>query len=68
LDDANIRKFTQVLREFSNKTQFIVVTHNKLTMGKADYMYGVTQVEEGVSKIVSVKLKENMSEKEKTMT
>ena len=55
LDDANIRKFTQVLREFSNKTQFIVVTHNKLTMEKADFIYGVTQVEEGISKIVSVK-------------
>ncbi len=55
LDDTNIGKFTKVLKEFSNKTQFIVVTHNKLTMEKADYMYGVTQVEEGVSKIVSVK-------------
>jgi len=54
LDDTNIGKFAKVLKEFSNKTQFIVVTHNKLTMGKADYMYGVTQVEEGVSKIVSV--------------
>ena len=55
LDDTNIAKFAKVLKEFSNKTQFIVVTHNKLTMEKADYMYGVTQVEEGVSKIVSVK-------------
>ena len=55
LDDTNIAKFTKVLKEFSKKTQFIVVTHNKLTMEKADYMYGVTQVEEGVSKIVSVK-------------
>jgi len=55
LDDTNIGKFTRVLKEFSNKTQFIVVTHNKLTMEKADYIYGVTQVEEGVSKIVSVK-------------
>ena len=55
LDDTNIAKFAKVLKEFSNNTQFIVVTHNKLTMEKADYMYGVTQVEEGVSKIVSVK-------------
>ena len=55
LDDTNIAKFAKVLKEFSNKTQFIVVTHNKLTMEKADYMYGVTQAEEGVSKIVSVK-------------
>jgi chromosome segregation protein len=64
LDDTNIAKFTKVLKEFSNKTQFIVVTHNKLTMEKADYMYGVTQVEEGVSKIVSVKFS---SEKLKEM-
>ena len=62
LDDTNIRKFTQVLKEFSNKTQFIVVTHNKLTMGKADFIYGVTQVEEGISKIVSVKFKEGEME------
>ncbi len=55
LDDTNIAKYAKVLKEFSKKTQFIVVTHNKLTMEKADYMYGVTQVEEGVSKIVSVK-------------
>ncbi|MBC8311469.1 MAG: chromosome segregation protein SMC [Candidatus Marinimicrobia bacterium] len=55
LDDRNIGKFTKVLKQFSEKTQFIVVTHNKLTMEKADYLYGVTQKEEGVSQIVSVK-------------
>jgi chromosome segregation protein len=54
LDDINIRKFTNMLRKFSKETQFIVVTHNKLTMEASDYMYGVTQEEEGVSKIVSV--------------
>ncbi len=59
LDDSNINKFTNVLKKFENKTQFIVVTHNKLTMEKADYLYGVTQEEEGVSKIVSVKFKDN---------
>ena len=58
LDDTNICKFTKALKDFSDKTQFIVVTHNKLTMEKADFMYGITQQEEGVSKIVSVKLKE----------
>lgn len=57
LDDNNVDKFTAVLKNFSDKTQFIVVTHNKLTMEKADYMYGVTQEEEGVSKIVSVMFK-----------
>ena len=59
LDDRNIGKFTKVLKQFSEKTQFIVVTHNKLTMEKADYLYGVTQKEEGVSQIVSVKFAEN---------
>jgi len=62
LDDTNIEKFTKVVKEFSNKTQFIVVTHNKLTMEKADFMYGITQQEEGVSKIVSVKLKKEKME------
>ena len=59
LDDRNIKKYTKVLREFAQNTQFIVVTHNKLTMESADYLYGVTQEEEGVSKLVSVKLKNN---------
>ena len=43
------------LQNFSNKTQFIVITHNKLTMQESDYMYGITQEEDGVSKLVSVK-------------
>ncbi len=59
LDDRNIKKYTKVLREFAQNTQFIIVTHNKLTMESADYLYGVTQEEEGVSKLVSVKLKNN---------
>tara|TARA_S200000501_G_scaffold160645_1_gene151518 strand:+ start:42222 stop:45743 length:3522 start_codon:yes stop_codon:yes gene_type:complete len=55
LDDVNIRKFTKVLQKFCNETQFIIVTHNKLTMEIADYMYGVTQERKGLSKLVSVK-------------
>ena len=55
LDDINIRKFTKVLSKFCDETQFIIVTHNKLTMEKADYMYGVTQERKGISKLVSVK-------------
>jgi chromosome segregation protein len=54
LDDQNVARFTQALKHFTERTQFIVVTHNKLTMEAADYMYGVTMQEEGVSKIVSV--------------
>ena len=54
LDDINIHKFTKVLKQFSDETQFIVVTHNKLTMEIANHMYGVTQEKKGVSKLVSV--------------
>ena len=56
LDDANTRRFTNVIKTFSEKTQFIVVTHNKSTMSIADSLYGVTMAESGVSQIVSVKL------------
>ena len=55
LDDVNIHKFTRVLGKFCDETQFIIVTHNKLTMEIADYMYGVTQEKKGISKLVSVK-------------
>ncbi|MEE8334830.1 MAG: chromosome segregation protein SMC [Candidatus Neomarinimicrobiota bacterium] len=55
LDDGNIRKFKRVLSSFTGDTQFIVVTHNKITMEMADYMYGITMEKKGVSKLVSVK-------------
>ena len=55
LDDVNIHKFTKVLGKFCDETQFIIVTHNKLTMEIADFMYGVTQEKKGISKLVSVK-------------
>ncbi len=55
LDDANIDRFTRILKKFSDNTQFIVVTHNKRTMEAAKTLYGVTMEEEGVSKIVTVK-------------
>jgi len=54
LDDANIQRFVRMLREFSRNTQFLVVTHNKLTMETANHLYGVTMLERGVSTIVSV--------------
>jgi len=56
LDDANIGRFVALLQEFKDRTQFIVITHNKLTMEAADRLYGVTMEEEGVSKLVSVAL------------
>ncbi|MFD0867549.1 chromosome segregation protein SMC [Paenibacillus residui] len=59
LDEANVSRFAEYLREFSNETQFIVVTHRKGTMEEADVLYGVTMEEGGVSKLVSVKLEED---------
>ncbi|WP_025682291.1 chromosome segregation protein SMC [Paenibacillus maysiensis] len=56
LDESNVVRFAQYLREFSEQTQFIVVTHRKGTMEEADVLYGVTMEEGGVSKLVSVKL------------
>ena len=55
LDEANIDRFTRLLREMTEETQFIAITHNKRTMETADVMYGVTMEEPGCSKIVSVK-------------
>jgi chromosome segregation protein len=54
LDDANVGKFTQMIRKFSNNSQFIIVTHNKQTMASVDVIYGVTMQELGVSKLVPV--------------
>jgi len=55
LDDTNVRKFTRGLKSFTTDTQFIIVTHNKLTMEAANYLYGVTMEKKGISKLVSVK-------------
>ncbi len=54
LDDANVGKFTQMIKKFSENSQFIIVTHNKMTMGSVDVIYGVTMQEPGVSKLVPV--------------
>ncbi|NIN01000.1 MAG: chromosome segregation protein SMC [candidate division Zixibacteria bacterium] len=58
LDDANITRFLKLIKHFSANTQFILITHNKLTMEAADILYGVTMEQPGVSRIVSVKLEE----------
>ncbi len=58
LDDANIKRFIRLINRFSDNTQFIIVTHNKLTMEAAQTLYGVTMEEEGVSKIVAVRFTE----------
>ncbi len=54
LDDANVEKFTNMIKQFSEKSQFIIVTHNKQTMAAVDAIYGVTMQEPGVSKLVPV--------------
>ena len=56
LDDANVGRFNELLREMSSETQFILITHNKKTMELNDTLYGVTMQEPGVSKAVSVQL------------
>lgn len=58
LDDANIDRFLHVIKEFSRKIQFIMVTHNKKTMAQANNLYGITMQEPGLSGLVSVRLSE----------
>ncbi|MBI5093962.1 MAG: chromosome segregation protein SMC [Candidatus Hydrogenedentes bacterium] len=58
LDDANIGRFLSLLEEFTSESQFVVITHSKQTMARANALYGVTQLERGVSQVVSVKFDE----------
>ena len=56
LDDANVYRFAAYLKEFSKETQFLVITHRKGTMEFVDTLYGTTMEEQGVTKLVSMKL------------
>lgn len=58
LDEVNARRFSMLLKDLSKKTQFIVVTHNRVTMEAADALYGVTMGDDGVSKVLSLKFEE----------
>ena len=58
LDESNINRFIRVLERFVSQSQFIIITHNKRTIAKADILYGVTMEERGVSKLVGMKLTE----------
>ncbi len=58
LDDTNIDKFNNIIRKFSNQSQFILVSHNKRTIASTDIIYGVTMVEQGVSRVVAVDMRE----------
>src|SRR3712207_5696489 len=56
LDESNINRFIKVLERFVQQSQFIIITHNKRTIAKADVLYGVTVEERGVSKLVGMRL------------
>ncbi|MBM3422693.1 MAG: chromosome segregation protein SMC [Chlorobi bacterium] len=59
LDDANVGRFIKLLKKFENNTQFIIVTHNKKSMASCQALYGVTMEEEGVSKLIPVRLEKS---------
>lgn len=56
LDDRNAQRFAELIKRFSPKTQFVVITHNRATMNMADVLYGITMGEDGVSKVLSLEL------------
>ena len=58
LDDTNIDKFNNIIREFSSQSQFIIVSHNKRSIASTDIIYGVTMAEQGVSRVVAVDIRE----------
>jgi chromosome segregation protein len=64
LDESNINRFIRVLERFVTQSQFIIITHNKRTIAKADILYGVTMEERGISKLVGMRLTEEKSEGE----
>ena len=62
LDDANVYRYANFIKEFAKETQFILITHRKGTMEVANTLYGVTMEEKGISKIVSVDLDQSQEE------
>lgn len=64
LDDANIGRFLKLIKRFTENTQFIIITHNKLTMEAAETLYGITMSKPGVSQVVSVNLKRGVEQVE----
>ena len=68
LDQSNVGRFTQLLREFTDQTQFLVITHNNGTMQAADVLYGITMQKPGVSTIMSVRLVDDLYEPQRTQS
>lgn len=66
LDDANINRFLELVRRFSDRTQFVIVTHQKLTMDAADVLYGVSMGGDGVTKVISRRLPQGVTALEGT--
>jgi chromosome segregation protein len=66
LDEANVKRFNRMLRNFADKTQFLVITHNKETMQTVDVIYGVTMQKGGISKPISIRLEDDDKIKEFT--
>ena len=64
LDESNIHRFTNLLKQFVKESQFIIITHNKTTIATADAIYGVTMQERGVSKTLSMKFDQHKGEAE----
>ena len=65
LDERNVGRFTQALRELTDRTQFVVITHNRATIEAADMLYGVSMDDGGVSKVISLKLADLDAERER---
>lgn len=68
LDEANVRRFTRMLRSFADKTQFLVITHNKETMQAVDVIYGITLQKSGISRPISIRLEDDDKIKEFTVS
>ena len=62
LDDSNINRYTSYLKKINKYTQVVLITHRKTSMEIANVLYGVTMEEKGISRIISMKLKENVNE------
>jgi len=65
LDEANVNRFTSVLREFLDRSQFILITHSKRTMACADVLYGITMQESGISRRMAIRFQDWPAEDKK---